>query len=275
MDNIFILLKVTLVTGLLVLIPGYLLFLALFPRDNRYDPIQILGISGILGLSTNLLLGTLQTQIPNGIGLNLPVHLGVLAIFCCGCGLVYFFRNRSLSLDKKKIQRIFPEFKELISPRLFPAVAIVSLFVIGTIVFVNLYPRSPENSYTEFYVLDGSNSIPFHPSPDAIDGEIRLRVGVVNRENEQVNYKVQFESQGERLSNPVQFSLQNGEEWEVNVSLSSSRLKDISQLDILLYKENAALPYRRLRLDLTSDLAPLPVKFRDAGRIPRLPAVRG
>lgn len=249
MENIYILLQVALVTALLVLIPGYFLFLALFPRDSRYDPIQIIGISGILGLSINILFGTIQTQIPGGVGLKLSVHLPVLALFSCACGIVYLLRNRPISFDKQKIHIAFQGWMDYVSAHFIPALVIIGFFVIGTMAFVSLYPQLPENSFTEFYVLDASDTIPYQPLPGS-DGELRLRIGVINRENEPVDYRIQLESHGKRLTDPVQLSLQHGEEWQVNLSLNSSRLKGIPQLDILLYKSGAAEPYRRLRLDL-------------------------
>jgi uncharacterized membrane protein len=251
MDNIYILFKVTLATGLLLLIPGYSFFLALFPRDNRYDTIQKLGISGILGLSVNLILGTIQTQIPNGVGLNLVIHLGVLAIISGVCIIVYLLRLRSISLDTEKIQQLLPKLRDLISTQWIPAIALAALFVIGTIIFLKLYPQPPENSFTEFYVLDSSKTIPFELDTNLPDNKISLIVGVVNQENRAVNYKIQAEQEGEVVSEPIRISLEYGDKWEDNITIDNAALHpDAGILYIVLYKDDLSTPYRKLHLVL-------------------------
>jgi uncharacterized membrane protein len=251
LDNIYILFKVTLVTGLLLLIPGYFLFLALFPRSHHYDSIQKLGISGILGLSINLILGTIQTQIENGFGLNVYIHIGVLSLISYCCLVVYLLRKGSITLDATSFQQYLLAIRNLISKYWIPLMAFGLIMVVGTVVFLNLYPQPPQNSFTEFYALDSSKTIPFELDTNLPDNKISLIVGVVNQENTAVNYKIQAEQDGEVVSEPIRISLEFGDKWEDNITIDTAALHpDAGLLYIVLYKDDLSTPYRKLHLVL-------------------------
>ncbi len=251
MENLYILFKVTFVTGLLLLIPGYSLFLALFPRDSRYDSIQKLGLSGILGLSLNIIIGTIQTQIKNGFGLNVFIHIGILSIISFCCLAVYLRRKGSIPNNPTSFQQQLPVLRNLISKYWIPVVAFGFIFVVGTVLFLNLYPQPTKNSFTEFYVLDPAKTIPFNLESNPTDNKIHLVIGIVNDENREVNYKIQLEQAGEAISEPVRISLAHGAKWQDEIAVDPLALNpNVESLNIVLYVDDLTAPYRKLRIVL-------------------------
>jgi uncharacterized membrane protein len=255
MDNIFILFRVAFTTTALLLIPGYCVFLAFFPRDNRYDSIQRLGISAILGLTLNIIWGTLQIKL--GIGLTLFIHLVGLALLCSWGFLIYIYRSKAWRIFDGEIDKPYNVLREKLnnhSETPFVLFVYLTSFLAGTWIFINLPQKTSNNTYTEFFILDETNSIPFAVNTGSADNSISLTVGVINHENASTDYTIQIMQENTILSAPQYINLEPEEKWLGKIPFNLAGFEDSARsIQIYLYQSNSNKPYRQLNLVLGDD----------------------
>ena len=106
----------------------------------------------------------------------------------------------------------------------------------------------PSEPFTEFYILGSNGEAVDYPMELILGEEGRVKVGIINREQETVTYSVEVRIDGIRNSMIGPIEQEHDEEWEQIVSFTPDRVGDSQQLDFLLYKNNESEPYLELYL---------------------------
>jgi uncharacterized membrane protein len=240
----------------LLLIPGYVITAALFPRRNQLATWERITFS--LGLSIAILpvTGLTLNLLPWGISLNGMVLAS--AIFTVAASaLVWLRQNRLKPEDRNAVLlnwNIIGWVKEK------PAARLLSIFLLavmlGTTGIVTYYsidsigPRT--DTFTEFYLL-GINGLAGTSPPEVkVNQPASVAVGIVNREKTRITYRVVVKVNGVTSGESVPITLDHEAKWEADISFTPTRTGKNQRVEFYLYKESQTAPYLApLRLTLT------------------------
>ncbi len=253
MDSILIFLRIVAATLVLILLPGYVASLAFFPQSKVFDFSQRLALSGSAGLVLTIIMGTLLIEAE--IGFYLSTYLPALLFMTIFFALIARKRAKATNEPTR------------ISWTVNPKSVALSLLVMGLIASATIFSLNTTDEpyeaerYTEFYVLDRSQKIPY-ASPLVSDGQdINLKVGIVSHEYDETSYQIQAKIGDEILYSSSDIMLTDQEEWQGDLSIElPNNPSQTLPLQIHLFKDGDNQPYRNLHLwldeqsDLTVDL---------------------
>ena len=219
--------------------PGYTLSAALFPRRNTLGSIERVALSFVLSAAVVPLMGLILNYTPWGIRLY-PILLS-LAIFILVTSLIAWYRRRlarvegftfafNLSLLPWRGQRFIDKILSVI------LIAVI-LGIIGTLGYVTATTPRVEEKFTEFYILGLEGKATDYPRELRVGEEGRVIVGIINREHETVNYRIEVRIDGVRNNEVGPLELQPDEKWEEVVSFTPNRAGDSQKVEFVLYKE--------------------------------------
>jgi len=124
-------------------------------------------------------------------------------------------------------------------------VAIVG--AIGTLGYVIAAPKLGER-FTEFYILGPEGKAEGYTKELVVGEEGKLVVGIVNREQETVSYRVEITIDGARHGEIGPVVLHHEDRWEREVSFIPTQLGDNQKVELLLYKQGQSEAYQSLHL---------------------------
>jgi uncharacterized membrane protein len=224
--SIVLLLRILTAAGLVILLPGYLLTQALFPRGIRLDGTQQIALSGAFGIILAILVGT--SLIVMQIGLSLSTFLPVVGIISLAASAGAWQRGRLA----------WSGFR-LPPAALFSGVVLILLLVMTTAVFPSKRPLNPAEQFTEFYIDAAGKNIQ--------NAVVIITPSIINHEQTAVTYAVRVEQSGQLLYESDPIYLESEAKWEGDFALSTP--DDVTApLDILLFQTADAEPYRRLSI---------------------------
>ncbi len=121
------------------------------------------------------------------------------------------------------------------------------LATIGSIVYVGHAPPLGER-FTEFYLLGVDGKAEAYPRELVVGEEGKVIVGIVNHEYQETDYRVVVRSDG--MENEVIESvvLEQGEQWEQEVSFIPEKAGEKQKVEFLLFKAGDTEPYDSLLL---------------------------
>lgn len=125
------------------------------------------------------------------------------------------------------------------------ALAIVA--VISAIIYMAVNPNIGEG-FTEFYILNIEGNAEGYPEELSVGEEGSVLIGIVNREAETTEYRVDItiNDELERLIDGI--TLESEEAWEEIVSFTLDIVGEDEKIEFLLYKGTESEPYIVLRL---------------------------
>lgn len=132
------------------------------------------------------------------------------------------------------------------------ALAILLVLSLAGVVYVAVTPERAGQPFTEFGVLNGSDTAADYPTNLTVDETGTVRVTVTNHENREITYRVVADLGG-RPVETYTVMLADGETDERAVSFTPSQAGETT-LRLLLYREGrdpADEPYRTLRLEIS------------------------
>lgn len=122
----------------------------------------------------------------------------------------------------------------------------VLLISMAGVIAVAMDPPSATESYTEFYILGPGGNATDYPRNLSVDESGTVIAGVSNHEHRRTAYRLEL-----RLLNQTaaerELSLDDGETWEEDITFTA-REPGRQRLDLLLFREGSAKPYRTTRL---------------------------
>jgi len=246
------LLLLRLVLGLTftLLIPGYLLQAAIFPRAGELDGANRLALSIGLSLAVLPLMALLLDQMPGGIQLWPIVALE--GAFDFVCALVAWLRRRRLPQSERFLlivgtgARRGGAARDRAVPYLYGVLVVAFLLALGAAVAIAVLPGSGEH-YTEFYLLGSEELAEGYPWQALAGQAVDVTVGIANREGLSAEYRIEIVSGGRLVGQAGPLILADGETDERPVSFTPVEVGD-NEITFILYRDGIAVPYRTLRL---------------------------
>lgn len=118
---------------------------------------------------------------------------------------------------------------------------------IGALVFVIANPKAEER-FTEFYILGLEGKAEYYPWDLTLGEEGRVILGVVNREHEATEYRVEIAIDGETVQEIGAIILDHEEKWEQEASFAPTRAGPDQKVEFLLYRGTDTEVYQDLHL---------------------------
>jgi len=124
---------------------------------------------------------------------------------------------------------------------------IIIMGALGALGYIIATPKVGER-FTEFYILGPEVKATDYPKELRVGEEGRAIVGIINREQATVSYRVVVEIDGVKNKEIDLLVLEHDEKWEEIVSFTPDRAGDNQKVEFLLYKSGEGEPYLKLHL---------------------------
>jgi len=137
-------------------------------------------------------------------------------------------------------------WSESIWDRVLSSILVVAILgALGMLGYVLARPAVVER-FTEFYLLSSSGEAKDYPSQLMVGEEGKVVVGIINREQETVTYRVEVRIDG-AVSNEVgPVTLEYDEKWEEIVGFVPDRAGEKQKVEFLLYRQAESEVYQSL-----------------------------
>jgi len=205
----------------LLFFPGYMLIAALFPRREGLDSIERLTLSFGLSIAIVPLFGLVLNYTPWGIKLY-PILLSVSFFILAMSAVAWYKRRRYLPGDRFSVAFLYRlrlpglKWQEMAGWDKVLSIALVIsiLGAIGTLAYVIATPQVGEK-FTEFYILGPQGQAANYPDELVVGEEGNVILGIVNREQQTMSYRVEV------------WVIKGEEEDQVNIWLDDDELAEI------------------------------------------------
>lgn len=236
----------------LLFVPGYTLLAALFPLSDHLHGAVRAALSFGLSILIVSLLGLGLSYTPWGI--RLESTLLVVGLFTFACSGAASHRRRTIPPEKRfsvALQFDVSRWQALEALDKFLSVALVlsMLAIMSALVYGISKPKISEK-FTEFYVLGSGTKADGYPEEIAAGKPLTLIVGVINREHDDVHYRIDRAGVAGRERVAALF-LRHDEKWEQSYTFILTEPGENQKVEFLLYKGDEEEPYRSLHLWIT------------------------
>ncbi|HKZ50250.1 MAG TPA: DUF1616 domain-containing protein, partial [Dehalococcoidia bacterium] len=233
-----------------LLLPGYCLVAALYPRRDDLQLPERLALSAGLSIAAVVLIGLALNYSPWGIRLE-PV-LASVALFVVLAAAAAALRRGLLPAEQAFVVTGYVRLPRWPRLRLIDALAGMALLAFlaslgGGVYFVAASGEGPEG-FTEFYVLGSGGKAEAYPGLVKAGEQATAVLGLVNREGRDTAYHIAVVLDGETTDGIDGLVLGSGERWEKAVSLVPTRAGNSQKAEFFLYKNGEGEPYRSLHL---------------------------
>ncbi len=228
--------------------PGYAIIAALLPRRSDLDGPARAGLTIGLSLASIPLIALLLDRLPWGLR-PLPIALSLSAwiIFWTVAALLL----RIYSPSPTATVATHPTRLDLLAIGAF--VLLAALIVVATFSSIDKQPP-----FTEFYALGDEGLAEGYPREVLVDQPVALTLGLVNRESGPLRYRAEARVDAALVGALAPIELAPGASWEGPFSLRMPEPGADQRVEILLFVEGRAEPYRRLTLWLNVRATPAP-----------------
>ena len=245
--------RIALGLALVLFFPGYALVAGLFPRRRDLEAVERIALSLGGSLAVVPLIGLGLNYTPWGI--HLYSMLTSLLVFTILAAAVALYRRSTLAPE----QRFEPGLSTLVSwyhswpfqrgreKLLSLLLAACVLAALATLAYAAATPKGGER-FTEFYVLDNDGRADSYPRTLELGQSGLVRLGIVNREREDMTYSVRVTVAGVEVATAGPVLLGHGEKWEEPASFRPTAAGPRQEVLLLLYRSGEQQPYRTLRL---------------------------
>lgn len=245
------LLRSVLGLAFVLLVPGYAMQAALFPRGDALDGAERLALSFGLSVAVVPPMALILDWLPWGLSLW-PI-VAAEGLVTGLLSVVALIRRWRLPLEDRPLLAVNLDMKDWWATQdrtgrvLYGVLAGALLLALVSATAIILLPK-PGEHFTEFYLLGPDGLAESYPSEAAPGQALRVTAGVANREGETAEYQVKVQVGGESIGAAGPVTLKDGEVWEAPVTYALPRVGDDQQVEFLLYRDGGQDPYRRLQL---------------------------
>ena len=202
-----------------------------------------------LSIATVPLIGLILNYTPLGITLESTLYSITGFIFITSS--IAWLRLRGLDEpDRFKIEFLVTQIGRTGNKwdKALSAVLVISILAaISVLGYVLATPKVGEK-FTEFYVLGPGGEASGYPTEISAGEEASVILGIVNHEQEKASYLVEIVVDGVSHSEKGPLNLENGEEWESQVTFQVDKPGNDQRIEFLLFKDNQTDIYRSLHL---------------------------
>lgn len=236
---------------LMLLMPGYLLGVALFPgridlSSGRRAAIS-LGAGALLALLLSIILRL------SSAGWHISSLTALLAASALVLAAIAYLSRSALPRSRRFVPGYSPRLRSgqrVGVPRtiMLAFVALAVVIIISAFAYTAISREkngegasSSEKQFTEFYVMGGNNSD--HPA-QVIAGSMETTIaGIINHESRAIRYTLKLSLNGSTLLQK-DMDLDSNQSWEEAISYPLKEPGDRQRLDFLLYRDgNLKSPY--------------------------------
>lgn len=243
-----------LIASLIVVIflPGYMLHLIFFPRQNDLTGTERLAVSFALSIAIIPPLAVFLDALP-GLSLAVwPILLSESLVITLAAGGAWLRRHFVAEADRFRIVITWTpgaawralSNTERVLYALLGLMALAALFAAAAIL---LAPR-PARHFTEFYLLNNEGLAQDFPRTVSAGDAVEVIVGISNRENHVQHYQLEIYSESYRLMTVDAFQLRPQENIEIPVSFILESPGENTLVIFHLYEGQDRDLYRELRL---------------------------
>jgi uncharacterized membrane protein len=230
---------------LLLVMPGFTLISALFPRKDDLDGIERAALSFALSIIVVPIVGLILNYTPWGISIY-PILISLAIFIMITSGLSWFRQHRLAETERLTVSLVVNlpwRGRSLLEKTLLVTTIIVILGAIGTLGYAIVSPRIGER-FTEFYITGLDGQLVDFSEELTIGEEGQIVVSVANHEHEYVSYQVEVRLNGMPYAQTTSPELDHGEKWVDTVSFVPDRVGDNQKVELILYKMGESEPYR-------------------------------
>jgi len=231
---------------------GYSLVAALFPGKDDLGGMERFTLSIGMSITVVPLLGLALNFTPFGIRL-IPVVV-LLSAFTISLSLIAWVRRLRLlpeerfTLQIEKLTKI--SLGQTTTDKALSIILIATIICsTATLAYVATTPKTGEN-YTEFYILGSQGKASDYPTNLKPGEQGKIIIGIVNHEQEDSTYRLDVTLNGTTI-HTEQIHLTNNEKRETPLSFTATRVGENQKLELLIFKDQRAEPYRTLHLWIT------------------------
>ena len=243
-------LRILLGLPFVLLFPGYVLTAALFPRKNTLDAVERLALSFGLSIALVSLIGLILNYTPWGIRLY-PVLISLVILIIALSIATWYRRQRLADFERFAVSfrlNLAPWKGQSLVDKVISVILIaVVLGTVSTLGYVIATPKSGEK-FTEFYILGLDGKAIDYPGELKVGEQGRVLAGIINREHEDVNYRLEITINGVSSNALGPIVLQNEGRWEQEVNFIPTQIGDNQKVEFLLYKQGQSEAYRAIHL---------------------------
>jgi uncharacterized membrane protein len=244
-DNV---LRIILGLPFVLFFPGYALLSALFPRKGNLNDIERFVLDFGLSLAIVPLIGLALNYTSWGITLN--SMLISLAVFVAVTSIVAWFRQWKLPDAEKFAFNIGLASwgkRNFVEKILSIILVFVILGTIGVVVYTIAVPKTSEK-FSEFYVLNSEGKGNDYPVELNLGDTGKVTLGIANREQQDVSYKIETKIYGVPVSTIGPIILKNDEKYEAIATFIPQEVANHQKVEFLLFKNESLAPYMELHI---------------------------
>jgi len=238
----------------ILVFPGYILTIALFPTITRLDGVGRLALS--LGLSVAVI-GIISLVLNfTSLGITLETLLWSVVLFIFLISIIAWFRqSRFLPEERygtRQLKLSLNRGKTVREKTLMIILIVVILGTLSTAGFALFTPKVGQ-TFTEFYILGTGSSVDY-PQQIQVGVEGQVLLGIINHEAKTNSYSVAIYIAGIKVNEIGTLTLNVGEKWEQTVTFVPQTVGIDQEVEFILYKNGDTKPYMeplRLWIDVT------------------------
>jgi len=253
--SILLLQPLRIILGLIyvLFVPGYWLTTALYPRVHDLTPVERLGLSIGFSVAAVPVLALILDRMEWGLFLwpILIIEFGMTGFFTALASL----RRWLLSVEVVYVPRIewqpWWNSQSTSRRRLYKALMVGLLLVAAWILLTPAHNQTA----TEFYILGSEGSVGYYPYQVGRNDEVRVNIGVINRETRELNFHFEIwvtdslnPNRRERVVKSDSFSLKRGEKYEDSIYWYMPWVGEDQIVELLLFYNDDSVPSRQLRM---------------------------
>ncbi len=236
---------------LVLLYPGYLITLAIFPGRTSLTSIERAGMVPVLSVVATALAGLALNFSPWGLSL-LPLATAMALLVTAGAAVAWYRRGRL-----QETERYCPAFTPhltfwqrygLTDRVLTGLLALVLLAAAASLVYYVVTPKTSER-FTEFYLLGPGGAMIDYPLALDTGDTADLVLVIINHERRTEQYRVEMKLEGEARWQAGPINLGHGEEWRQEISFTPER-SGSQKVEFVLSKQGQTAAYRQLFLQV-------------------------
>jgi uncharacterized membrane protein len=230
--------------------PGYLLFAALYPRRDQLDATARLVGSMAASVAIVVLLGLGLNLTP--LGIDAGIFSGaLLMVSVLMAAIAYYRRLWSPEQNDQALESLASPTASRHGARKVLLIGAVGMAIpLAVFYYVALFPPQQEVApTTQFYMEPVDRGFEELSSPADGEQSITVKLGVVNLENQHLQYAIYRYIDGEPDQRVAVVDLESGEVWEMPYTFSAPLNANARQVVFSLVRtDGAATPYRTVYL---------------------------
>jgi uncharacterized membrane protein len=234
-----------------LLVPGYALQAALFPRRDDLDGPERLALSFGLSVAVVPPMALLLDALPWGIR-TWPI-VTIETLFIAACAGMALWRRRRLPEEERFTPAL--EFdrqawwaeQDRTTQRLFRLLGIALLLFAAGAAAIIFIPK-PGERLTEFYILGPEGLAENYPRQAVVGQPLTVTMGIANHEGVSAAYTVEVFNGGQRIGQAGPVFLPSEDAIEQSIAFAPVEVGEDVKVEFFLYRDGGTEPYRSLSL---------------------------